>query len=180
MRLLFRSRRFRAMSAITAISWRPRLRYPSGTYTPSRLLFPITCDVGDRGDLISRAAQNRGPRRARFWLGGVEIRHATNCHRERPATAGAPSKRAFCLVSEHPLQFVSGHPVKDVMNLNTLFACWGGCRESNDLNRRSPLHPPPGLFHLFVANKSICSIRPKRDPRVIQGSPRRLARITLG
>jgi hypothetical protein len=30
----------------------------------------------------------RGPRRARCWLGGVEIRRATNCHRERPATAG--------------------------------------------------------------------------------------------
>jgi hypothetical protein len=29
-----------------------------------------------------------GPRRARCWLGEVEIRRATNCHRERPATAG--------------------------------------------------------------------------------------------
>jgi hypothetical protein len=53
---------------------------------------------GQRVALRSRAAQNRGPRQARCWLGGVEIRRTSNCHRERAAKPGAPGKRDFRLL----------------------------------------------------------------------------------
>jgi hypothetical protein len=43
---------------------------------------------------ISGAAQNRGPRRARSWLGGVEIRRASTCHRERAAKPGVERSKS--------------------------------------------------------------------------------------
>jgi len=44
--------------------------------------------------LQRRAAQNRGPRRARFWLGGVEIRRASTCHRDVPMAEGQSPERS--------------------------------------------------------------------------------------
>jgi hypothetical protein len=50
--------------------------------------------------LRSRAAQNRGPRQARCWLGGVEIRRTSNCHRERAAKPGPPASAIFACWGE--------------------------------------------------------------------------------
>ena len=44
--------------------------------------------------------------------------------------------------------------------------------------RRALRAHPTRLFLLFVANKGTCFIRPKRDPSVTQGPPRRRPRVT--
>jgi hypothetical protein len=48
----------------------------------------------------SRAAQNRGPRRARCWLSGVEIRRATTRHPERAVATGSEGPKSCSL--PHP------------------------------------------------------------------------------
>ena len=72
-----------------AVTERSKLFF--SVFQPSNLaqfqpFFPVSTVRSAEGRKCeSRAAQNRGPRQARCWLGGVEIRRATNCHRERAA-----------------------------------------------------------------------------------------------
>ena len=51
----------------------------------SAVSFPLSVPAitRDVAITIGRSAQIRGPRRARCWLDGVEIRRASNCLRER-------------------------------------------------------------------------------------------------
>jgi len=59
--------------------------------------FPIPAiprDVGDHGDSLKPRGANRGPRQARCWLGGVEIRRASSCHRERAAQPGVERSKS--------------------------------------------------------------------------------------